>query len=246
MRGHRGMWMLAARGSILWVLVVLVLTSGAELALFWRWMGAHSQPALWDLVNMVSESKLLWAAGAGLAALSVVLSRNGCQGGSVQAYTLRRLSMREEAAVLWWTAHNSACFLIFWAAQLGTALVICKLYFDRMYPGVVEEITPFVYFYRSRYLHALLPLSQLSLWLRNLLLVLALGLSTAMFSYKRRHGKLGISAVVMTLLVAVLFPCGLERGEAFYGMLLAASELFYDTLMLVLAWKGGQDETEAV
>ena len=42
--------------------------------------------------------------------------------------------------------------------------------------------------WRSPYLHALLPLEDVWLWGRNLLLCAALGLGTAAFSHERRHG----------------------------------------------------------
>ena len=66
----------------------------------------------------------------------------------------------------------------------------------------------FLAFWRSEYLHALLPMADSALWIRNGLLLISLGLAAAIFPYKQRRGKYSGSAIAMLPYTLITF----ERG----------------------------------
>ena len=72
--------------------------------------------------------------------------------------------------------------------------------------GAASPLALFLACWRSPYLHALLPLEDVWLWGRNLLLCAALGLGTAAFSHQRRHGHRAWGWIPLALGAALLFP----------------------------------------
>ena len=113
---------------------------------------------------------------------------------------------------LWQWVCSSLCYLLLWAAETAILLLLCRLYFLWADPAQLNGQTIFLAFYRSDFLHAVLPLDDRVLWMRNIALTLGLGASAAMFSYRQRRGsRLGGEIIVLTLAAAVFFPCGLDN-----------------------------------
>ena len=69
--------------------------------------------------------------------------------------------------------------------------------------------------WRSPYLHSLLPLTDWPLLGRNLLLFVGLGLSTASFALRRRHGLRAWSWIPLALAGALFFPMPMAAAEWF-------------------------------
>ena len=144
---------------------------------------------------------------------SALLSITGCEMGARCGYTLRRLSVSERTIFAWQWGYNSACFLLLWLVELLTAFGLCTLYTMKADPSLVSGQTIFLAFYRNSLLHALLPLEDVFLWIRNLLFAAASGAACAVLSYRQRRGRLGweIAAVCTTILFA--FPSALGQWE---------------------------------
>lgn len=70
----------------------------------------------------------------------------------------------------------------------------------------ISDQTIFLAFYRSGFLHSLLPLGEATRYVRNVVLILCLGTLTAHFSFLQRRGRRGLSMVILTTLVLVNFP----------------------------------------
>ncbi|WP_152967692.1 hypothetical protein [Oxobacter pfennigii] len=127
-------------------------------------------------------------------------------GGGKLRYTVQRLSVREEAVVFLWAGYNAVCFFLFWAVQLVIVLVLCRLYVTQMDTAYVSGQTIFLAFYRSNFLHSLLPLEEISRYVRNGILILTLGVCASCFSFRQRRGERGSAVVVLAVIVAVSFP----------------------------------------
>ncbi len=198
MKKHLSVLMLFVRSSIYKLSTLLVLMTAAETVLF-----AIALKKLPDSMaeTVFSHSRIGIVCGAAFVLYTAVLCLTGCEFGSKQGYTLRRLRVSEWNIYFWQAGYNFCCYLIFWFVQLAAALLMCRLYMAR--GGGVQDV--FLVFYRNSFLHSLLPLDETSRYIRDLLLAAALGLETAYFPLCQRYGKPAISTGLMTGMTVVMF-----------------------------------------
>lgn len=207
MRQHLSVLMLAARSSIHRVLGLFAALAVTEGLLFYLTLQQASGNQPLGLEQAVRQSRIALVCGIGFILLCVLLSLTGseCGGGRLR-YTVQRLSIREEATVGWWAVYNAICFFLFWVVQLAIALVLCQYYVHQMDGAYVSGQTAFLAFYRSNFLHSLLPLAEVSRYVRNCVLVLCLGVCASCFSFRQRRGERGVAVVALAVIVAVSFP----------------------------------------
>ena len=219
LRRHMSLLVLFTRASLLPLLGVLAFTGAVQAGLFWAALrralaldpaqAAGQNSLLW----LLEHSQLHWPAWAALLLTAAFLCLStGCSFGSHPLYTLRRLWVGERTVFLWQAGYNALCFLALWAAQAGVMLGLCALY-AHMAPDWVNGQSVYLAFWRSPYLHALLPLEDWAVWLRNALLCPLLGLICAYFPYRqRRGGRFSPAYPLPFLLAGYLFPAGWERN----------------------------------
>ena len=221
MRQHVSIFLLFARSTVYKLLLALPVLLAVQAGLFW--LALSRNPAA-SLPRLVELSRLAWPFGAALAITSLILCRPGCDFGARTSYTLRRLSVSEKGVFLWQWLCGTLAFLVLWGAELALMLALCRVYLTLADPAQVNSQTVFLAFYRSDFLHTLLPLENVAVWVRNALLVLGLGAASAIFPFRqRRSGKPSAGIIVLTLAAAVFFPCGLNGFENI--MLLSALSL---------------------
>ncbi len=97
----------------------------------------------------------------GLLALSCVLA---CGTGKCGGYTVRRLAAPRWMVLGGYALYVLLCLFVFWALQLLTAFLLCRLFLFRMASFSPAPMTVFLAFYRSELLHHLLPLADGSRW----------------------------------------------------------------------------------
>lgn len=123
------------------------------------------------------ETALQHSFRAGIIALQVLLA-SSLGSNSRYGYTLQRLRVSERCVFLWSCVCNTLCFAVLWCVQIMAA--VGAAFWNAK--GAVYSAGPqgvFVDFYRSGFLHGLLPLADGYVWARNALFVLALGCVTA-------------------------------------------------------------------
>lgn len=211
MRRHASVLMLLSRGTIYRVLLLCAALAGAEVLLFSRALGRALAETSTGLEQVFADSGAVWVFGACFLLMIALLSAAGCEFGGRQGYTLRRLRVTEKSVFFSQAGYNAFCCLLLWAAQMFTALALCGLYLTRAAPEAVSGQTVFLAFYRSSFLHSLLPLSEGSRWVRNLALVLGLGICSAGFAYWQRRKK--VSFLIFALTAAALFFFQRELGR---------------------------------
>ncbi len=205
MKQHFSVLMLAARGTIYKVIGILLLLVVSEAALFYRMLIKLRAGEQYGLEQVFSDSRIPLACGICFLLLCAVLSLNGCElFGSKVRYTMQRLSITERTAVFWNCVNNIICFVVFWGVQLAVVFVLCRFYTAAM--ANVSGQTIFLAFYRSGFLHSLLPLEELSLYIRNILLILGLGITSACFSFRQRHNQKGVAIIALALITVAAFP----------------------------------------
>lgn len=163
MKKHLSVLALCARSNLMKVIALLAAVCAAEILLVqaeWR----KFQKIDYDPMCITFEELLRWVPAACCAAfllLLFLLCRSGDQGRST-GYTLRRLRIHEETAVLWKAVYNSICLLLFWAVQTAAVLGLGCWYTSVLDAASVSPQTLFLAFYRSTFLHNLLPLDNWS------------------------------------------------------------------------------------
>lgn len=218
MRRYCSVLGLAARCTFWKVLAATLVSCGAEAALFlitlhgWPFV-VYGPDQAWradnpmGLEGLIAHSRITLCFGLGLAAVCGALALLGWEGsGCRTGYTLRRLRVGERALSLLWGGYGTLCLLFYWAAHLGTVLALCAAAMPHLSERAASPLALFLACWRSPYLHALLPLEDVWLWGRNLLLCAALGLGTAAFSHERRHGHRAWGWIPLALGAALLFP----------------------------------------
>ena len=235
MKKHLSVLGLFVRSSLLRILGVIVLSSLVQTGLFAYTMHStfSSGDPVWGLESIVSDSRIAFVFAAAFLLLTIQLV-SACSAYSTKTqYTLSRLSVTQKAVFFWQTAANCLFYLLFWTIEV-IVVFLCALYFAHIAdPSAISNQTVFLAFYRQPFLHGLLPLDQTSIYIRNIMLVLGLGMSAAVFSFRQRRKGLGLELYILAPLVCIMFPRQTSEmfGDIFLIMLSAF--LMFTTLYSV-------------
>ena len=208
MKKHSSVFMLMARSTIYRVLGLLILMAVAEAGLFWLRLQQGAIDGNFSLEAIISESRLSWACAAFFLFVNVILSWGSYT--ISDAYTAARLSVSGKAVYLWQCIYNSLCYLLFWMVQILIGIGLCRVYEALAPVEFVSNQTVFLAFYRSNFLHSFLPFEDTWVWVRNILLVVALGICSSRIPGKNR--KIGIGSCFLIAATGVFFVQGI--GEA--------------------------------
>lgn len=209
MKQHGSVFLLMARATLHKALGLLALMAAVEGGLFWLTLRRGPTDSGFGLEGVVQNSRIVWVFGVCFLLLFALLAWT-CRRIS-GTDTARRLSVGEVWVVFWQSVYNVLCCLLFWAAQILTAIALCRLYAAQAPAEYVTNQTVFLAFYRSEFLHSILPFEDAVFWVRNALLALALGVSAA-----RRPGRRdrALWAPVFLAVSAGFFHGGIGDGTA--------------------------------
>ena len=160
------------------------------------------------------ETALQHSFRAGIIALQVLLA-SSLGSNSRYGYTLQRLRVSERCVFLWSCVCNTLCFAVLWCVQIMAA--VGAAFWNAK--GAVYSAGPqgvFVDFYRSGFLHGLLPLADGYGWARNALFVLALGCVTAciQLGLRRKGSRSWLVCMGLTLLLVLCLPVQYGAGRS--------------------------------
>ena len=155
-------------------------------------------------------------------------------------YTLRRLKTEPKELFYAETAINILAFTVFWALSIALLYTFGAYFTQNISEAVNREVGLFLAFSRSHDLRFWLPAGDLSLLLRNITGVAALGTAIARFNCFLRKGKTKPVAVLLTL---YLFTRGFYADLNNYpnNFILAAAFL----VILVFSMVSAVNEEEA-
>ena len=209
----------AAIGRLALVLLGTLALDAAAYALF----GLRMYPPSLTGSALVTALRVVFSLG--LLVCQLLLA--ACFGtGSRYGYTIRRLQISESQVLLWSSVCNALCFAFVWCVQLMASVGTAALHAaDARYAEGAQGI--FVEFYRSEFLHGLLPLADGYLWVRNGSFVLALGVLTAymQLGLRRKNGGRRLTLAVLTGLLLLALPVRFGSGRI-AGLLQSAAALF--------------------
>lgn len=206
MKQHLSVLMLMARSTIYKILGVFFLMAAIQGGLFYTALNRVMAAETAGLELVFQQSRIIWVCALGFLLVTALLCLTGCESGGKQDYTLRRLSISEKSIFLWQTFYNTCCFFFFWIVQLFIVLALCLLYMKSIDTTAINDQAVFLAFYRSNFLHGLLPLDETSRYVRNAVLVFGLGITSAYFPLLQRRGKASLQVFILVAITLFYFP----------------------------------------
>lgn len=233
MKKHLSVFMLMARSTIYKVLGLFVLMAAVEGALFWLALSRGPTDSGFSLERVVQNSRMVWVFGICFLLLTALLSR-ACRQVS-GSYTALRLSISGGWVAFWQSVYNVFCYLLFWAVQILIAIVLCRVYAAKAPAEYITGQTVFLAFYRSKFLHSLLPFEDAVFWVRNAVFALTLGICAARRPGRADRGIWG--QIVLTAVVVGFFLRGIGNAAAglFAVLVVAAFTVYY---IFFYEWEG--------
>ncbi|MBQ6798365.1 MAG: hypothetical protein IJP11_03925 [Oscillospiraceae bacterium] len=189
MKQHGSVFLLMVRSTFYKVLLLLGAATLAETAVFVAFCLRGPTAKGFGPELLLRQGRIAWIFGAVMVLMTLLLIRTGTEKGAKTGYTLRRLSVSERWVFFWQSAYNTLCYLLLWMWQVLTVMLLCAVYVHLAPAEYVTEQTVFLAFYRSDFLHALLPFEETALWVKNVLLVLSLGIASARYPMALRQGS---------------------------------------------------------
>lgn len=233
MKKHLSLFGLFARSSIYKVLSILGLMCVAEIVLFAsKFAGEASAEYVGRFEHYVGVSRLEIIFGLTFVLITVILCLPGTEFGSKVGYTIRRLQINERAIFFHQAIFNSVVYILLWSVQIVLLYGFSIWYSSTVPPQFANNQSIFLAFYRDSFLHTVLPLSEVMLWIRNLLLVIALGFASAEFPFIQRRKKYSTFIVPVAIYTLLFFACdvGAVENIAFSILLfvIVVSKSLYD------------------
>lgn len=219
-RQHISVLMLFAGSSMKRLLLVLVGMLLAEGVVFYKVLNeilaneaeratgviyANGRGPAFSLETAFENGHIAGGFSIALVFFTIVLCSAGCEKGNKQGYTLKRLGVSEKGIFLLQSAYNVAAYFILWGVQLAAVLVMCSIFLKEAPENMVSNQTVFLAFYRNEFLHSLLPLSEVSRWIRNILLFVGMGIAAAGFPFRQRRGGWGPEIVALGTFALIYF-----------------------------------------
>lgn len=219
MKKHISILKLAAANSFYKILAVTGLTLILEFILFAVSAMRFSDPAL---EAVFTGSGIPLGAGIGAAVIFVMLYMPWTnEKGSRPLITLRQLRIKDSAAAAWIALYNFCVFVVFWALQLFAVLLMSRVFLNTTGTDGQAQII-FLAFYRTGFLHSLLPLSDIMRLIRTIMDIILLSVSALLpcFSGDAVFSRRAAKSYLTGLSLAVVLGSWCETGGYFSAELI--------------------------
>ena len=227
MKRYLSIFMLLSRSVLYKLVAVFFGTAALHTAVYFVLLG--SQRNIEAIFNHWGMKTIF---GVGLFLTTAMLVSTLTQSGSKLDYTIRRLRIGKGGLCLCQSVFNVACLLMFWAVEILVALLLCRLWVNTM--GAESHQTVYLAFYRSELLHSLLPLDDMSRWVRNFVVFICLGICSACAPVIQRRGGQHWGVLALPVVLGFVFPSGI--AVVTYDVLLAFLSVVAAFALIVNAW----------
>lgn len=194
---------LIARSSFYKVLAVLFAGMLIQFSLFH--FATESYTPTFTIEGVFASSFVPLVSIAVYFAVYALVAFTGTQFGSKCGYTINRLLIDENEYFTIQTVYNSLVFLFVWFFEALIATLCCIYAFLNAPENTVHAQSIFLSFYRSAFLHGLIPLEAWHVWLRNIFLAVATGFAASRFSFKQRRSKFSLISLAVPILTCRFF-----------------------------------------
>ena len=214
MKKYLSVFGLFAQSSIYKILGIILLMILAETGLFaYAYIPAMSSEGIGRFEHYIDRSHIELCLAAAFIVITIVLCLQGTEFSSKVGYTLRRLSVSEKAVFFCQAIFNTISYLILWAVQVGILYAFSLWYTTKTPTEFVNNQSIFLSSYRSEFFHTILPLSEVMLWIRNILLFISLGFASAESPYIQRRRKHSLFIVPLSIFMLLFFITGIGAVE---------------------------------
>lgn len=242
MKKYISVFEMITRSTLYKVLAVLVVMTGVQILLFWGEMQPHIDDKMSGLERIVDGSHMIWGLAAGFLLITVILCWSGCNIGSNQGYTLRRLQISETAVWVLQAIYNGLCYFLLWASQVAVLFVAGSMYAKEA--ANLTNQTIVLAFYRNAYMHSMLPLADGLGWFLLVLMLVGCAVATALFPYQQRRGKVSFGVIAIVATIVILFPRGLGDDLSFLVYYPLALLVGYGVYSLIMSSVKGEKKDE--
>ena len=208
MRKHSSVFILLIRNKIYRVLFILLSMSAVSILGF-RFSGFMDAP-------MFGENYGTWFLG-----VTCLLGYVGCVISCTEfasakcksAYTYQRLRVSEREILLWNVLTNMLIFFVLYGTEIIILGILAKMYAAA--PGYVQgEQGIIAAFYRSAFLHGMIPMAESGLWIRNILLVPVVSILCSCASVDMRYNsKPPILIFFLEIILVLCIPSDPGQGS---------------------------------
>ena len=205
MKKHLSVLMLFIRSTLykfLLIILAMAVTEGGLFVLAFR--NAKGFDRIVGLDQIIAASHLNIICAVCFLLLCVLLCLTGCELGSKQGYTLSHLRISRRAVIFWQFVNNLGHVFLLLAVQIGIILALCGVY-NAQYR---QPQSIMLVFYQNDFLHSLLPLTEWSRFVFNVVLIIALAVTMACFPVRIRAGKKPLAAFIVVLFCVQGFSRG--------------------------------------
>ncbi|MGN1156328.1 MAG: hypothetical protein ACI4TK_09150 [Agathobacter sp.] len=224
MKKYISVFEMITRSTLYKVLAVLVIMGALQFSLFWGELQEYDEIVEGGMGAVVDQSHMIVLLATGFLLITVILCWSGCNLGSNQGYTLRRLQITEKKILVLQAVYNSMIYILLWGSQVLVLLLESSLYLQKIASPTNQTLV--LAFYKNAYMHSILPMEDILGWILLLLIIAGCGITSALFPYRQRRGNVsfGIIAAVGTTLI--VFPKGIGGDLSFL--------IYYPSLLLIV------------
>lgn len=187
------LWALLARCSIYKVLAVLAVMTLGEAALFYGCL--KSGMGSYTLAGAVESSHISVVFLVALGLICFILAWTEGRLDTESSAAMLRLRLSASRIFMIKAAYNVACMVILFVVQIWLGIGLVEIYGRVMNEIYASPQRLFLAFYRIDFLHCLLPMAEVGKWVRNLLLLLAMGIEAAMGAGKAKKETYPLAAL---------------------------------------------------
>ena len=204
MKRYISVFEMIARSSIYKVLLVISTMVFAEGFCFFLSMLSGSETNFSEYINQ-SQFPLIFKIAYVLVTIVIVLP--GMNLGSTQSYTLQRLRIKENCIYWLQVLYNFFAYILLWGIQL-VMIFVCAFIFQTYLPEGMAWNNQMLFFefYRSAFMHSILPLEESIGWFMLLVVGVTTAMCTARFTKLQRQGKFAGELLVLVAAVLLTFP----------------------------------------
>lgn len=248
MRKYLSVFALQVKSTFTKILAVIMLMCLSQLGLFIHILNSDetivtnrftNEEFLAGIEIILKNSRAIsFIFALGFLFVTVILATNGCKYNSREDYTLRRLNITEKKAVICKGIYGISAYILLIIAEALVMLAVCLIYlsFAENHPysfeGLISNQTVFLAFYRSRLMHAVLPLEDLFKYFSTFIAILGMSFSTAFIPYFIRRKKLFLEAFILIPIVIMNFTSTWTSGYGNDMFLIGVSAIILGVLMV--------------
>jgi len=235
LRKHLSVFMLFVRSNFVPSIILCLLMAAVQIIYYF--VSCAGKELLVE--TMIDEAAFAFVFAL-FFALMVKWLCQACTGKGKPAYTIHRLSVSPKVIFLWQSLCNVLFLLLFWAVEIFVMLFISAHFVSTAGEDYATSQSLMLAFYRCDFLHSLLPMEEISRWIKNFAIIIGMAIICANSSRKLRLGKLAIflPAIAFAFVVITFVT---DMGEGGLDGFCAAAMLIVPAVLVALVFTSGEE-----